>query len=67
MLRQITDLGFTVSVFCFPPWLWRRRLGAVEMHVIDLRQIRRANMWRVVEGGRLGLPMRLSAVGNCAD
>jgi hypothetical protein len=36
ILRHVTALGFTVSVFRFPSSLLGRRPGAVEMHAIDL-------------------------------
>jgi hypothetical protein len=38
LLRHVTSLGYTVSVFRFPASLLATRPTAVEMHALDLTQ-----------------------------
>lgn len=51
ILRQITALGFTISVFRFPSSLLGTRAGAVEMHALNLsKDPPDKHVARVVEG-----------------
>ena len=38
LLRHVTALGYTVSVFRIPSSVLGTRLGSVEMHALDLSQ-----------------------------
>ena len=51
LLRHVTALGFTVSVFRYPSSLLGTRPGAVEMHALDLTtEPPTKHVARVVEG-----------------
>jgi hypothetical protein len=51
VLRRVTSLGFTVSVFQFPASLLGTRSACVEMRALDLSRNPPANhVARVVEG-----------------
>jgi hypothetical protein len=51
LLRHVTSVGYTVSVFRFPSSLLGTHQGSVEMHALDLSQDPPAkHVTRVVEG-----------------
>jgi hypothetical protein len=51
ILRHVTSLGYTVSVFRIPSSLLGTRLGSVEMHALDLSvDPPTKHVARVVEG-----------------
>ena len=53
LLRHVTSLGYTVSVFRFPASLLGTWPGCVEMHALDLSQDPPTkHVARVVEGRR---------------
>jgi hypothetical protein len=63
LLRHIAALGYTVSMFRFPPSLLGSRPGCVEMHALDLsHDPPNEGTWRGSSRGRLGTGLRCACV-----
>jgi hypothetical protein len=63
LLRHVTSLGFTVSVFRFPPSLLGTGPGCVEMHALDLsHDPPTKHVARVIEGEAGDLDYRCACV-----
>ena len=63
LLRHVTSLGYTVSVFRFPASLLGTRPAAVEMHALDLSQDRPPSISPAWSRWRPG--MRTTTVRTC--